>query len=153
MGDREGVLPSEWHSGDTKANLHKFLGADLDYLAIFAPLTETTMHSLGREEFDLLGQQKKPFLLNISRGKIVVQDEMIAALKDGRLAGAALDVADPEPLPAENELWRLPNVTLTSHMAWAYKEYIDDALKIFAENLARLEKDERLLNEVDRRTH
>jgi phosphoglycerate dehydrogenase-like enzyme len=58
-------------------------------------------------------------LVNISRGRIVVTDALVAALASDALAGAGLDVTDPEPLPKEHPLWRLPNVIITPHVAWA----------------------------------
>jgi phosphoglycerate dehydrogenase-like enzyme len=59
------------------------------------------------------------FVVNISRGRIVVTDALVAALEAGHLGGAGLDVTDPEPLPPEHPLWRLPNVIITPHVAWA----------------------------------
>ena len=58
-------------------------------------------------------------LVNVSRGRIVVTDALVAALRSGALAGAGLDVTDPEPLPADHPLWHLPNVIVTPHVAWA----------------------------------
>jgi phosphoglycerate dehydrogenase-like enzyme len=67
---------------------------------------------------DALKQMKSSaFLVNVARGDVVDQQALIAALKDGTIAGVALDVTSPEPLPSESELWTLPNVILTPHMA------------------------------------
>lgn len=151
MGDDEGSLPVEWHAGTTKADLHKFLAADLDVLAIFSPLTASTRQALGKTEFDILSHSgsRAPFLVNVSRGPIIVQDEMVAALKDGRLAGAALDVTDPEPLPREHELWDLPNVTITPHISWCFEEYVEDCLGgVLEENLRRLDAGKGLVNQI-----
>ncbi|KAF3761827.1 hypothetical protein M406DRAFT_50419, partial [Cryphonectria parasitica EP155] len=159
MGDDEGKLPIEWHTGGTRAGLHRFLAADLDILAIFTPLTPTTRHALGKDEFDILAgahythshSQKglAPFLVNVSRGPIAVQEDLVAALKDGRLAGAALDVTDPEPLPEDHELWGLPNVSITPHMSWCFEEYVEDCIEgVLAENLGRLAKGMKLVNQV-----
>lgn len=171
MGDDEGVLPVEWHSGATKEGLHRFLSADLDVLAVLTPLTASTRHALGREELDALfsrgkGRSEKkhqgnsgdkeaasssrpaPFLVNVSRGAILVQDELVAALRDGRLSGAALDVTDPEPLPADHELWEMENVSITPHMSWCSAEYVEDCLMgVFQENLSRLEGGKGFVNQ------
>lgn len=162
MGDDEGQLPLEWHSGGTREDFHKFLAADLDILAIFTPLTATTRQALGKAEFDVLSHSSSsssssskgkgrtaPFLVNVSRGPIIVQDDMVSALKDGRLSAAALDVTDPEPLPAEHELWRLPNVSITPHMSWCFENYVEDCVEnVLAENLARLDKGMKLVNQI-----
>jgi len=149
QGDPGGALPVAWHSSDTREGLHAFLADDLDVLALFAPLTEQTRHVIGREELDILGG-RNPLLVNMSRGQIVVEEEMVAALKDGRLFGAALDTVDVEPLPQDSELWSLPNVAVTPHMSWAYDRYIEDCLEILAENLDRFESGKNLVNEIPR---
>lgn len=157
MGDDDGILPIEWHSGSTRSGLHKFLSSDLDILAIFTPLTSATRHTLGMAEFDVLSQHHDkinhnhkllpeshatghaPFLVNVSRGPIIVQDALVAALKDGRLSGAALDVTDPEPLPEDPVLWSMPNVSITPHMSWCFEEYVENCLgSVLEENLRRL---------------
>lgn len=151
MGDDEGQLPIEWHNGATQAGLHKFLASDLDILAIFTPLTASTKHALGREQFDILTHDgaRHPLLVNVSRGPIIVQDELVAALKDGRLSGAALDVTDPEPLPRDHELWDLPNVSITSHMSWCFEEYVADCVSgVLEENLRRLDAGKSLVNQI-----
>lgn len=151
MGDDEGHLPIEWHNGATQAGLHKFLASDLDILAIFTPLTASTKHSLGKEQFDVLTHNgtRHPFLVNVSRGPIIVQDELVAALKDGRLSGAALDVTDPEPLPKDHELWDMPNVSITPHMSWCFEEYVADCVSgVLEENLRRLDAGKSLVNQI-----
>lgn len=171
MGDDEGILPVAWHAGSTRSGLHKFLSADLDILAIFTPLTSATRHILGQPEFDILSRRHNdntctnniksdnipenyatspaPFLVNVSRGPIIVQDALVAALKDGRLSGAALDVTDPEPLPEDHELWSMPNVSITPHMSWCFEEYVENCLgNVLEENLRRLEQGKGLLNQI-----
>lgn len=151
MGDDEGQLPIEWHNGATQAGLHKFLASDLDILAIFTPLTTSTKHSLGKEQFDVLTHNgtHHPFLVNVSRGSIIVQDELVVALKDGRLSGAALDVTDPEPLPKDHELWDMPNVSITPHMSWCFEEYVADCVSgVLEENLRRLDAGKSLVNQI-----
>ena len=154
LGDREGTLPVAWHSGVDKASLHAFLGADLDYVLIALPLTAATKEILGAEEFAVLGK-KNAFILNISRGESVDQDALIAALKtpqeEGGLRGAALDVTSPEPLPADSELWGLENVTITPHVSAWNARYFERALGVLVENVERVGRGEKLVNEIDRK--
>lgn len=151
-GDVEGEYPSEWYSGLDKKSLHNFLKQDIDWLLVSVPLTEQTTHFLSTEEFAVLGQNgKRPaFVTNIARGPIIDQPALITALKDGTLAGAALDVTDPEPLPSDSELWDLPNVTITPHISGVGSSYNERAFQVLAENLERRQKGEKLINVVRR---
>ena len=153
-GDPDGSIPSEWFSGLDKPALHHFLAQDLDHLLIAVPLTSKTTHFLGAEEFAILGK-RNAFVTNISRGRIVDQDAMIAALKkpeaDGGLRGAALDVADPEPLPAESELWAMENVIVTPHVSGVSVSYAERSFDVLSTNLRRREKGESMVNLVDRK--
>ena len=103
-GDPEGEFPTAWYSGTAKSDLHNFLRQDLDLLVMSLPLTKGTTRLMGKEEFAILAN-RKAFVVNISRGKIFDQDALIEALNGGKLGGAALDVADPEPLPEDSPLW------------------------------------------------
>ncbi len=89
------------------------------------------------------------FFYNLGRGTAVVQADLIAALNAGKLAGAGLDVTDPEPLPADDPLWDIPNVILTSHTAGASPRYTERTIALFAENIRRYQAGEDLLNQVD----
>ena len=155
-GDPDGTLPISWHHGSSKAALHDFLSQDLDYLLISLPLTAQTTHLLGAEEFTVLSSSctrrgRKPFITNISRGKILDQEALIASLKSGELGGAALDVTDPEPLPADHPLWEAPNVRIAPHMSSFGVEYLGRAFDVLRVNLGRAERGERLVNEYNRR--
>ena len=79
-GDPDGTIPSKWFSGLDKESLHRFLGQDLDWLIVSVPLTNDTRYFLGKQEFDILAK-KNAFLSNISRGQILVQDDLISALE------------------------------------------------------------------------
>lgn len=149
-GDDEGTLPSKWFSGLDKSSLHNFLSQDLDILLIAVPLTKETHHFLANEEFEILSK-KKAFIVNIARGPIVEQDDLIESLKRGELRGAALDVTEPEPLPESSELWGLENVVVTPHVSGVGTEYFDRSFAILEENLGRIERGEGLINLVDRR--
>jgi phosphoglycerate dehydrogenase-like enzyme len=87
-------------------------GADLVVLAL--ALTPETDGIIGRGEFKLM--EENAWLINVARGRHIVTDELVDALRDGVIGGAALDVTDPEPLPADHPLWTLPNCIVTPHV-------------------------------------
>src|SRR5262245_45094078 len=123
--------------------------AEADVVAIAVPLTAETTGLFGRTAFAAM----KPgsFLINISRGKIVDTEALLEALRSHKLAGACLDVTDPEPLPKDHPLWRLPNVVITPHVS-SHSELTDDRRwALFRENLRRFDAGEPLLNVVDKR--
>ena len=153
-GDAEGVYPSAWFSGTSMEALYTFLRAELDCLIICLPLTDATRHLLGREEFEVLKEGnggKGCFLVNISRGGIVRQGELVECLNDGTLAGAALDVTEPEPLPEGDELWDAKNVIISPHVSGLGREYMGRAYDVLMVNLGRLENGKPLVNEVKRK--
>lgn len=154
-GDRDGTIPSAWHSGTDTASLHKFLSQDIDILLVSVPLTKSTEHLLGASEFAILGAKRNAFILNISRGSIIKQDDLIIYLRkslaDGGLRGAALDTTEPEPLSKESELWDMENVVITPHISWVNVAYVDRALQVLELNLVNWEERRPLVNLVDRR--
>ena len=122
--------------------------ADSDVVVLLLPLTDETRGSLSRER--LARMKPGAFLVNLARGGIVDEDALVEALRSGRLAGAAFDVFATEPLPAESPLWDAPNLWITPHMAGGFPEILDETTRLFAENVARLERGERVRNEIDR---
>ena len=90
------------------------------------------------------------YLINIGRGAIVVLDDLVAALRAGRLAGAALDVYEVEPLPADHPLWDFPNVILTPHTAGYSPVIAERHLATLVENVGRFARGEPLRNVVDK---
>ena len=105
----------------------------VDFLALCAPLTPETEGLLSAERID----QLKPgaVLINVARGAMVDQAALTAALKEGRLAGAALDVTNPEPLPADDALWALPNVIISCHSASTADSENEKLTELFIRNL------------------
>ena len=158
IGDPKGEVPSAWYSGEDRASIHYFLAQDLDQLLISVPLTSKTKGLLGKTEFDILAK-KNAFVTNVARGEIVVQADLIQALKaydtenptpgEG-LRGAALDVTTPEPLPKEDPLWEAPNCIITPHMSGHNAQYAERALTVLEENLTRLAKGDKLLNQINK---
>ena len=107
--------------------------AESDYVVLCVPLTEETDRMIGPAQ--LAAMKPTASLINIARGAVVDQEALIAALRDGTVASAALDVFDPEPLPAESPLWDMPNVIVTPHISGAVEGYGHKAAAIFIRNL------------------
>jgi len=128
------------------AQLVPFL-KEAEYVVNTLPLTEQTRGFFGPREFS--GMRSDAVLINIGRGGTVQTDALVDALRKGRIAGAALDVVDPEPLPADHPLWTLDNVILTPHYSGAHPGYVQRASAIFLENLARFVNGDELVNVVD----
>jgi phosphoglycerate dehydrogenase-like enzyme len=89
------------------------------------------------------------YLVNIARGRVVDEQALIRALKEGRIAGAGLDVTEEEPLPADSPLYSMPNVILTPHISGASVYYDSRLAALFADNLRRYRAGEPLLNLYD----
>jgi phosphoglycerate dehydrogenase-like enzyme len=122
--------------------------ASADHLVIVAPATPATRHLIGP---DALAKVKPGVhVVNISRGSLIDQDALRAALDDGRVARASLDVADPEPLPEGHWLYDHPKVFLSPHVSWSMPGSIHVILETFAENLRRHAAGEPLAGVVDR---
>jgi len=107
-----------------------------DFVSIHVPLTESTRGMFGEEEFRLM--KPTAFLINTSRGGIVDERALYSALVENRLAGAALDVFEEEPLPADSVLRRLDNVILTPHIAGRTFEALQRRYLLFWENIMRV---------------
>ena len=90
-------------------------------------------------------------LINVARGQLVVEADLVAALESGHLGAAGVDVAAEEPLPATSKLWDLPRVIITPHVGGQSARRISDMTNFFCENLRRYQKNEPLQNLVDKR--
>ena len=126
--------------------MYVFAG-EAEFVVNALPLTEKTNGLIDSKFFDSL----KPgaYYINVGRGKTTVTDDLVAALNDGTLAGAGLDVTDPEPLPADHPLWVAKNVVLTPHIAGRNFDSVRRTLIIAKENLRRYVQGEKLLSVVD----
>ena len=118
-----------------------------DYVALTCPLTPQTEGLIGAAA--LAAMKPSAFLVNVARGRCADEAALAAALAEGRLAGAGIDVTHDEPLGADSPLWSLPNALITPHTAGETRRYEDNVLDILLENLERLWRGETdLRNEV-----
>ena len=120
-----------------------------DYLVLAIPGNPETRHIIGEAELARL--KPSAALVNVARGTLIDTDALVRALEAGKLAGAGLDVTDPEPLPAEHPLWRLPNVIITPHLAGATDRYWQRQADLVSANLRRYLAGEPMLNLVDKK--
>ena len=121
---------------------------DYDFVVIAAPLTTATCGLFGAAEFDAMAGHAR--LINIGRGPIVQTGALVNALRDGAIDGAALDVFEEEPLPADHPLWDLPNVHLSAHMAGDFIGWNTALSEQFIDNFRRWQRGEALHNTVDK---
>jgi phosphoglycerate dehydrogenase-like enzyme len=126
--------------------LPSLLGAS-DFLVLAAPLTPETRGLLGEAELRMM--KPSAYLINVARGALVVEDDLVRALREGWIAGACLDVFEREPLPPDNPLWGLENVMITPHYSYSSPDGIDRAVEEFEGNLARYQRGEPLANQYD----
>lgn len=119
-----------------------------DFVVLAVPLTAETRGLMNAARMDLL--KPSASIINIARGPVLDQAALEQRLRDGRLAGAVLDVVDPEPLPADASLWTAPNLILTPHVSCDDGEhYIDISLDLWFENLALFLAGKRLKRRID----
>ncbi|MFQ5698000.1 MAG: D-2-hydroxyacid dehydrogenase [Myxococcota bacterium] len=119
-----------------------------DWLVLALPLTDDTRHLVDGAALARLKPGAR--LVNIGRGELVDEPALIEALRAGRVAGAALDVFETEPLPQESPLWSLPNVLVTPHSAGTHPGNLERAAHLFLDNLARWTRGQPLLNVAPR---
>jgi phosphoglycerate dehydrogenase-like enzyme len=132
----------------TRQQLAELL-ARSDYVVISAPLTPETRGMIDARALAAL--RPSAVLINVGRGPIVVEESLVAALSQGRLRGAALDVFATEPLPADHAFYKLDNVLLSPHTADHVDGWLERAVEVFLENCARYLRGQSLLSVVDKR--
>ncbi|MFB6094742.1 MAG: D-2-hydroxyacid dehydrogenase [Halanaeroarchaeum sp.] len=118
-------------------DLHDALGRS-EYVVIAAPLTDLTEGLIDAEA--LRSMRADAVLVNVGRGPIVETDALLDALRRNAIRGAALDVTDPEPLPADHELWGFDNVLLTPHNAGHTPRYFDRLADVLERNVERIDR-------------
>lgn len=117
-----------------------------DVIALVVNLSDATHHLIGAEQ--LARMKRSAVLVNLSRGAVIDQDALIAALRDGRIAGAGLDVTTPEPLPADHPLWDTPNLLITPHFTAALPDRSERSLNMIIDNLHRYRAGHEMLNRI-----
>lgn len=122
--------------------------APADAVVLAVPFTRETRLLLKAE--GLAKMKQSAFLINVSRGRVVDEPALIEALRMGRIGGAGLDVFWEEPLPPESPLWTLPNVIVTPHYAGMHEGHWLEVCRLFAKNIDRFLKGQKLLNEVNK---
>jgi phosphoglycerate dehydrogenase-like enzyme len=135
---RDGTLPAD-RLGDVLPRAH--------HVVVAAPATPGTRHIIGAAELDAM--RDDAWLVNVARGSLVDTDALVAALAQGAIAGAALDVTDPEPLPDGHPLWSEPRALITPHIAnpaGTLRRYLARHVQ---ENVARFANGDALLSPVD----
>ena len=140
--DVQVTLIGRRESGDLAA-----VAAEVDILIAAVPLTPATTGLIDAQVLAALGADG--FLVNVGRGPTVVEAALVEALRVGTIAGAALDVFEVEPLPADSPLWSMPHVLVSPHMSGDYVGFEVDMMGVFVDNLRRWLRGERLHNIVD----
>ncbi|MGI5208625.1 D-2-hydroxyacid dehydrogenase [Spirillospora sp. CA-108201] len=123
--------------------------ADADYVVLAAPLTPQTRGMIDAAALRRMRPSAR--LVNVGRGGLVAEDDLVEALRAGRIAGAALDVFEDEPLPPSSPLWDLPGVIVSPHMSGDVVGWRDELVRLFADNLGRHVSGRPLRNVVDKR--
>jgi phosphoglycerate dehydrogenase-like enzyme len=123
------------------------VAASVDLLILAVPLTPGTTALVGADVLGALGPHG--FVVNVGRGPTVVESDLVDALRSETIAGAALDVFEVEPLPADSPMWSMPNILVSPHMSGDYVGFEIDMMSVFTDNLDRWLRDKPLHNVVD----
>jgi phosphoglycerate dehydrogenase-like enzyme len=144
-GDPNGTMVDRIYPGEATRSMV----AECDYVVITLPDTPSTRHLIA--EPILRSMKPECFLVNVGRGSVINEADLIQALRKGWIAGAGLDVFETEPLAPDNPLWQMENVIISPHISGFSPNYDERAAAVFEENLRRYVTGEQLLNVVDRR--
>lgn len=150
------ILATDMFPQDCPTQVAELHGADqldailprLDILILCVPLNAQTTGMIDARRLALL--PRGALVINVARGPVVVERDLVAALESGHLAGAGLDVTEVEPLPTDSRLWDLPNVMITPHVGAQSARRADVTTNFLAENLARYVAGQPLRNLVDK---
>ena len=141
-GDPDGTLPDQVFSDKTE-----FLGS-VDFLVLAMPLTDASKGIVGEAELRAL--PPTAYLLNPARGPLVQEAALVRALREGWIAGAALDTHYYYPMPTDHPLWRMPNLIMTPHISGSSGSpfFLQRVWDIFVQNIERLQSNQPLLNSL-----
>ncbi|MBW9153452.1 phosphoglycerate dehydrogenase [Clostridium estertheticum] len=118
-----------------------------DVVVVTVPYTKSTYHLINKDIFSSM--KDGTFFINVARGNIVDEHFLITSLKNGKLAGAAIDVYEEEPLKENSELWELDNIILTSHNSWISQMRNERRFETIYENMKRYIINDKMVNIVD----
>jgi D-3-phosphoglycerate dehydrogenase len=150
------IIATDWFPDQKPPHVDEVLPADavdellprVDILILAAPLTEQTRGMIDARRLRLL--PKDAVLINVARGPLVVERDLVEVLQSGHLWGAGTDVTEVEPLSPDSPLWDMPNVIITPHVGGQRASRIDDMTDLFCENLRRYRVGKPLINLIDK---
>lgn len=149
------VIAHRRSAGETPANVDLMLSKDAgdsleplieesDVIMLAVPLNDETHHLFSTAEFSRMKDQA--YIINMARGGVIDQEALISALHAGQIAGAGLDVTDPEPLPEDSLLWDMDNVVITPHITPKLPNRTQRSIDTIVENIGRYRRGEDMLN-------
>jgi phosphoglycerate dehydrogenase-like enzyme len=146
-GSEQGKTPGldRYHDAAAGSSMDELLGQS-DVVVLAIRLTDATYRLIGQRELGLM--KRTAYLINMSRGQVVDEGALVAALHAGTIAGAGLDVFEQEPLPPNAAIWDAPNTIITHHQTAEMPDLVARSLDIIAENVRRYRAGEELLNRI-----
>lgn len=147
IGIRNNPEKSEYFKEILDVNKLDYCLKTADFVVCVLPLTEETVHIFNYDKFKMM--KKTAIFMNISRGQLIIQKDLIRALQEEILGGAVLDVFDPEPLERDSELWEMKNVIITPHSSGRIENYLEAAIRVLGENILAYKEDKKLPNLID----
>jgi D-2-hydroxyacid dehydrogenase (NADP+) len=145
----ENAKPESVHEVLPSSRLNELLSRS-DYVVLAAPVTQSTQKMIGQQQ--LAEMKPDAFLINVGRGSLIDEPALAEALRNHKIAGAALDVFEKEPLPADSPLWDLENLLITPHTAGMTEKLWERQYALFSENLRRYLSSQPLLALVDKQS-
>ncbi len=147
IGRTEKKKPAMVDELKTSEYLDSFLPR-ADFVVLCLPYTSQTHHLFNMARFNIM--KPSAIIINIGRGGVIDENDLIHALKQKIIAGAGLDVTEIEPLPKENPLWGMENVIITPHHSGISEKYMDRAIEVFIKNLKSFRANKKLPTQIDK---